>query len=91
MKEYIGADIIAADLGVTSATVATWLMREIPGVPKPVAKVRHSRTTHRLWNESSLPEWREWYRGWKMKSPEFQLSQAEANLAKAKKRLESLK
>lgn len=89
--EYIGNNIIAEALGVTSAAVSNWLTREIPGLPAPDAIVRYQQKTEYLWLASRLAEWRAWHASWKKATAEYQLVKAEQALQRAQERVAALK
>lgn len=88
-REYIGAGVIARELGVTRAAVTNWKNRGIPGMPAPAAVIRHEKKRDYVWLPSSLPAWKEWHEGWKQQTAGFQLARAEANLVKAREQPET--
>jgi hypothetical protein len=91
MQRFISMSVIAKELGVTQAVVSTWFLRELPGMPEHVAEAVNARTVQKLWNENQLSDWLRWYQGWKLKSAEYRLAKAQAQLAQAEERIRQLK
>ncbi len=90
MREYIGIDVIADELGVSRAAVSNWRQRGIPGMPEHAAVVRHRELDQYVYLRSSLPAWKQWHAAWKMSNAQRQLERARTSMAKAQKRMSEL-
>lgn len=88
---YVGNDVVAETLGVTTAAVSNWITRKVPGLPAPDAILRHRKRVEYGWLENRLDEWRAWYTAWKEMTAEYQIIQAEQALQQARERLAALK
>jgi hypothetical protein len=82
--EFVAANVIAAELGVTPSAFGNWRARRVPGMPEPDGLVRAERGTYPVWLESSLPAWRKWHQDWKAQTAGYRLTAAQARLAQAK-------